>query len=81
MELIGTNHMTVSQHKQGHCGNSRHAWARGLEKKKVEWRWHRLKCKPRKGLQIMYAFFWVITWRLEFKCRRFGTLCSIFIGR
>jgi len=29
----------------------------------------------------LYAFFWVITRRLEFKCRRFGTLCSIFIGR
>jgi hypothetical protein len=25
--------------------------------------------------------FWVISWRLKFMCRRFGTLCSIFIGR
>ena len=29
---------------------------------------------------MLYAFFWVITRRLEFICRRFGTLCSIFIG-
>jgi len=27
---------------------------------------------------MLYAFFWVITRRLEFMCRRFGTLCSIF---
>jgi hypothetical protein len=31
--------------------------------------------------KLLYAFFWVITRRLEFICRRFGTLCSIFIGR
>ena len=30
---------------------------------------------------IFYAFFWVIPRRLNFMCRRFGTLCSIFIGR
>ena len=30
---------------------------------------------------LLYAFFWVITRRLDFICRRFGTLCSIFIGR
>ena len=24
---------------------------------------------------MLYAFFWVITWRLEFICRRFGTFC------
>ena len=30
---------------------------------------------------MLYAFFWVITRRLNFICRRFGTLCSIFIGR
>jgi hypothetical protein len=29
----------------------------------------------------MYSFFWVISRRLNFMCRRFGTLCSIFIGR
>ena len=29
----------------------------------------------------MYAFFWVIPRRLNFICRRLGTLCSIFIGR
>jgi len=28
-----------------------------------------------------YAFFWVIPRRLNFIRRRFGTLCSIFIGR
>ena len=32
-------------------------------------------------LCMLYAFFWVITRRLEFICRRFRTLCSIFIGR
>jgi len=30
---------------------------------------------------LLYAFFWVIPRRLYFICRRFGTLCSIFIGR
>jgi hypothetical protein len=30
---------------------------------------------------VLYAFFWVIPRRLDFICRRFGTLCSIFIGR
>jgi hypothetical protein len=29
----------------------------------------------------LYAFFWVIPRRLKFICRRFGTLCSIFIGK
>ena len=29
---------------------------------------------------IFYSFFWVISRRLNFICRRFGTLCSIFIG-
>jgi len=28
---------------------------------------------------LLYAFFWVIPRRLNFICRRFGTLCSIFI--
>ena len=27
-----------------------------------------------------YVFFWVIPWCLNFICRRFGTLCPIFIG-
>jgi hypothetical protein len=31
-------------------------------------------------LKLLYSFFWVITRRLNFMCRRFGTLCSIFIG-
>ena len=30
---------------------------------------------------MLYAFFWVITRRLEFICRRFGTLSPIFIGK
>jgi len=30
---------------------------------------------------LLYAFFWVIPWRLNFIWRRFVTLCSIFIGR
>ena len=29
---------------------------------------------------MLYAFFWVIPRLLNFICRRFGTLCSIFIG-
>jgi len=29
---------------------------------------------------MLYAFFWVIPRRLNFVCRRFGTLCSIFVG-
>jgi hypothetical protein len=30
---------------------------------------------------ILYVFFWVIPRRLNFTCRRFGTHCSIFIGK
>jgi hypothetical protein len=30
---------------------------------------------------MLHAFFWVIPRRLNFICRRFGTLCSIFVGR
>ena len=29
---------------------------------------------------MLYAFLWVIPWRLNFICRRFVTLCSIFIS-
>jgi len=29
---------------------------------------------------LLYFFFWVIPRRLNFICRRFGTLCYIFIG-
>ena len=29
-------------------------------------------------LRLLYVFFWVIPRRLNFICRRFGTLCSIF---
>jgi hypothetical protein len=29
---------------------------------------------------MLYAFFWVIPWRLNFIFRHFGTLRSIFIG-
>jgi hypothetical protein len=28
---------------------------------------------------MLYSFFRVIPWRLNFMCKRFGTLCSIFI--
>ena len=31
-------------------------------------------------LWMLYAFLWVIPQLLNFICRRFGTLCSIFIG-
>ena len=36
-----------------------------------------------KGKQtaILYAFFWVIPRRLEFICRRFGTLCLFHLRR
>jgi hypothetical protein len=30
---------------------------------------------------LLYAFFWGITWLLEFKCRRFGTLCLFDLHR
>jgi hypothetical protein len=30
---------------------------------------------------MLYVFFWVIPRRLNFICRRFGTLCPIFIGK
>ena len=33
-----------------------------------------------KETPVFYAFFWVICRRLNFIYRRFGTLCSIFIG-
>jgi len=31
--------------------------------------------------RVLYVFFWVIPWRLNFIFRHFGTLCSIFIGK
>ena len=30
---------------------------------------------------MLYAFFWVIPRRLEFICRRFGTLCLFHLHR
>ena len=30
---------------------------------------------------LLYAFFWVITRRMEFICRRFGTLCLFHLHR
>jgi hypothetical protein len=30
---------------------------------------------------MLYVYFWVIPRRLNFICRHFGTLCSIFTGR
>ena len=35
----------------------------------------------RKYEVMLYAFFWVIPWRLNFMFRRFGTFYPIFIGR
>jgi len=37
--------------------------------------------EKRKISVLLYAFFWVIPRRLNCICRRFGTRCSIFIGR
>ena len=36
---------------------------------------------PQTNKELLYAFFWVVPRLLNFICRRFGTLCSIFIGR
>jgi hypothetical protein len=33
-----------------------------------------------KIFNLLYSFFWMIPRRLKFMSRRFGTLCSIFIG-
>jgi len=30
---------------------------------------------------MLYSLFWVIPWRLNFKCRRFGTLCLFHLHR
>ena len=30
---------------------------------------------------MLYVFFWVIPWRLNFICRRFGTLCLFHLHR
>jgi len=39
-------------------------------------------CDPRNYYnKYVVCFLWVIPRRLNFICRRFGTLCSIFIGR
>jgi hypothetical protein len=38
-------------------------------------RWVIMFCK------MLYVFFWVIPRRLNFICRRIGTLCSVFIGK
>jgi len=39
-----------------------------------------MKMKNEKDFNLLYFFFWVISQLLKFMCRRFGTLCSIFIG-
>jgi hypothetical protein len=31
--------------------------------------------------QLLYTFFWVILWRLNFICQRFGTLCLFHLHR
>jgi len=33
-----------------------------------------------RSVEESFVFFWVIPRLLDFICRRFGTLCSIFIG-
>ena len=38
-------------------------------------------CGDLKEQIILYAFFWVITRRLDFICRRFGTLCLFHLHR
>ena len=35
----------------------------------------------KKTLRMLYAFFWVIPRRLNFICRRFGTLCLFHLHR
>jgi hypothetical protein len=30
---------------------------------------------------MLYSFFWVIPWHLNFVCRRFGTLCLFLLQR
>jgi len=30
---------------------------------------------------LLYVFFWVISWRMNFICRRFGTLCLLHLHR
>jgi len=30
---------------------------------------------------MLCSFFWVIPWRLNFMCRRFGTLCHLHLHR
>ena len=37
--------------------------------------------KVKNILELLYAFFWVITQRLEFICQRFGTVCLFHLHR
>jgi len=39
------------------------------------------KNPEKQGKILLYSSFWAIPRRLNFMCRRFGTLCPIFIGR
>jgi len=34
-----------------------------------------------RNLFVLYAFFWVILWRLNFICRRFGTSCLFHLHK
>jgi hypothetical protein len=36
--------------------------------------WYSIRNNPTKQTKLLYAFFWVIPRRLNFICRRFGTL-------
>jgi len=33
------------------------------------------------NIKKVYIFFWVIPWRLNFICQRFGTLCLVHLHR
>ena len=55
-----------------------------LVKDRVSWRGKRRmhSWTPSQNCSsLLYSFFWLFPRRLNFMCRRFGTLCSIFIGR
>jgi len=50
------------------------AWRKQVSARQTNWR------SLEKLRLLLYALFWVIPRRLNFICRRFVTLCSIFIG-
>jgi hypothetical protein len=40
-----------------------------------------VKPKTQQSCVLLYAFFWVIPWRLKFICRLFVTLCLFHLHR